>query len=98
MRIDTPMGTTSQIGFYNDGFWGFHVDAAKCYAASFSIKGAYNGSMTVGFKNIISNAQLSSTGIPIQSVDGSWTSVPPTIFQPSSSTPFLKQQCPNTPF
>lgn len=85
MQINVPAGTTGQIGFYNDGFWGFHVDAAKRYAASFSIKGAYSGVMTVGFKNSLSGAQISSTTIPVQSVNGSWTSVPPVTFQPTST-------------
>ncbi|KAH6713129.1 glycoside hydrolase superfamily [Leptodontidium sp. MPI-SDFR-AT-0119] len=86
MRVDVPAGTTGQIGFYNDGFWGFHVDSSKRYAASFSIKGNYNGSVTVGFKNTLSGTQLSSTNISVQSVDGTWTSVSPSVFQPTSSS------------
>ncbi|KAH7409317.1 glycoside hydrolase superfamily [Cadophora sp. MPI-SDFR-AT-0126] len=85
LRIDVPSGTTGQIGFYNDGFWGFNVDAAKRYAASFSIKGAYAGDVTVGFRNSLSGTQLSTTKIHVNSSDGTWTSVNPVVFQPSST-------------
>jgi alpha-L-arabinofuranosidase len=34
MRMDLPAGTTGTVGFYNEGFWGFNVDSAKCYIAS----------------------------------------------------------------
>jgi len=85
LRIDVPAGTTGQVGFYNDGFWGFHVDAAKRYAASFSIKGAYTGGVTVGFQNILSGSQLSSTTIQVNSADGTWTSIAPVVFKPSST-------------
>jgi len=85
LRIDVPSGTTGPIGFYNDGFWGFDVDAAKRYAASFSIKGAYNGGVTVGFNNTLSGTQLSKTTIQVNSSDGVWTSVHPVVFQPFST-------------
>lgn len=85
LRIDVPSGTTGPIGFYNDGFWGFDVDATKRYAASFSIKGAYNGGVTVGFNNTLSGTQLSKTTIQVNSSDGVWTSVHPAVFQPFST-------------
>ncbi|OBT72105.1 hypothetical protein VF21_09175 [Pseudogymnoascus sp. 05NY08] len=84
LRMDIPAGTTGQVGFYNDGFWGFDVDASKDYAASFSVKGAYTGDVTVGF-NDVSGTAISSTTIQVTSTDGTWTSIGPVIFQPSST-------------
>ncbi|ETS73340.1 hypothetical protein PFICI_14945 [Pestalotiopsis fici W106-1] len=85
LRMNVPAGTTGQIGFYNEGFWGFHVDAAKRYAVSFNIKGAYDGTVIAGFKNNITGAQLSSTAISVSSVDDTWTYIPPHTFQPTST-------------
>ncbi|PVH88817.1 glycoside hydrolase family 51 protein [Cadophora sp. DSE1049] len=85
LRIDVPSVTTDQIGFYNDGFWGFNVDSTKRYATSFSIKGAYTGGVTVGFKNSLSGTHLSTTIIQVNSSDGAWTSVDPVVFQPFST-------------
>lgn len=84
LRMDIPAGTTGQVGFYNDGFWGFHVDSSKDYAASFNVKGAYTGDAVVGF-NDVSGTALSSTTIQVSSTDGTWTSIGPVIFQPSST-------------
>lgn len=84
LRMDIPAGTTGQVGFYNDGFWEFDVDASKDYAASFSVKGAYTGDVTVGF-NDVSGTALSFTTIQVASTDGTWASIGPVIFQPSST-------------
>ncbi|RSM09112.1 hypothetical protein CEP52_004316 [Fusarium oligoseptatum] len=33
MRMDVPEDTTGTVGFYNEGFWGFSVDADRRYVA-----------------------------------------------------------------
>lgn len=85
MRIDAPTGTTGTVGISNDGFWGFNVDPVKRYAASFRMRGSYDGPVEASFRNKISNNELSSTSAKVQN-GNDWITVNLPIFQPTSSS------------
>ncbi len=86
MRVDIPAGTEGPVGFYNDGFWGFHVDASKRYAASLNIRGEYNGEASASFYSIVSGQQLSETATSFTSTNDAWTTVQFPGFQPTTAT------------
>ncbi|KAG9252711.1 glycoside hydrolase superfamily [Emericellopsis atlantica] len=86
MRMDVPEGTTGPVGFYNDGFWGFHVDAAKRYAASFYLRGDYDGDVECFFTNTLTGEKLSSaTTRASQDASQDWVQHKLPTFQPQSS-------------
>lgn len=86
MRIDVPEGTTGTVGFYNDGFWGFGVDASKRYISSLYLRGNYNGAITTYFQNTVTGDQLSSASVSVaqQSSDG-WLQHQTHSFYPTAS-------------
>ena len=49
MRMDIPVGTTGTVGFYNEGFWGFNVDATKRYIVGIYIRDEYSGDVNCYF-------------------------------------------------
>lgn len=86
MRMDIPAGTTGTVGFYNDGFWGFNVDAAKRYIASMYMRGNYSGPVECYFRNTISGAKLSSANMTLnQHASDGWMQTYSPVFQPSQS-------------
>ncbi|KAF5594583.1 glycoside hydrolase superfamily [Fusarium subglutinans] len=52
LRIDVPKGATGKVGFYNNGFWGFDVDATERYISSLQIRGDYNGLVELAGKSL----------------------------------------------
>ncbi|KAI6784837.1 uncharacterized protein J7T54_007931 [Emericellopsis cladophorae] len=90
MRMDVPEGTTGPVGFYNDGFWGFHVDASKEYAASFYLRCDYGGGVECFFTNTLTGEKLSSAKTEAsQDASQEWVQHHLPTFQPltSASTP-----------
>ncbi|RDW58507.1 hypothetical protein BP5796_12437 [Coleophoma crateriformis] len=87
MRMDIPVGMTGTVGFYNDGFWGFHVDSAKRYVASMYMRGDYSGSIDCYFENYISGAKLSTAVMSVsQTTAEGWKKSSTPVFTPSDST------------
>ncbi|KAL2670099.1 hypothetical protein Neosp_014980 [[Neocosmospora] mangrovei] len=86
LRMDIPEGTTGTVGFYNDGFWGFSVDAAKRYIASMYVRGDYNGEVECYFKNTISGQKLSSSKIKLnQKASDGWKQSSTPTFKPTAT-------------
>ncbi|KAH8673028.1 glycoside hydrolase superfamily [Ilyonectria robusta] len=86
LQIKVPAGAKGPVGFYNDGFWGFNVDAAKRYIASLYIRADYTGKIDTSFRNTISGQTLSSSAIKVnqKSSDG-WVQVWTPTFMPDKS-------------
>ncbi|KAM5345075.1 hypothetical protein ACJ41O_010937 [Fusarium nematophilum] len=86
LRLEVPEGAKGPVGFYNDGFWGFNVDASKRYIASLYVKGDYSGDIKTYFHNTISGNNLSSAAIKVnqKKADG-WVHVSTPVFKPEKS-------------
>lgn len=90
MRMDVPKNTKGPVGFYNDGFWGFNVDASKLYSTSLYLRGDYKGPIEGYFKNELTGKKLSSTKtVARQDARESWVQYHLPKFHPhaSASTP-----------
>ncbi|KAG5785804.1 hypothetical protein H9Q73_000531 [Fusarium xylarioides] len=86
LRMDVPKGATGKVGFYNDGFWGFNVDATERYIASLHIRGDYNGLVEVYFNNSITGHKLSSAAAKATKINpNSWKKIDTPHFKPTSS-------------
>lgn len=84
MRMDVPAGTTGTVGFYNEGFWGFNVDATKRYVASFYMRGSYNGTVDCYFHSNTTDQVLGSSSMSVdQTSSEGWVQTYSTTFQPS---------------
>ncbi|KAH7128866.1 glycoside hydrolase superfamily [Dactylonectria macrodidyma] len=84
LKMDVPAGTKGTVGFYNDGFWGFHVDAAKRYIASMYVRGDYNGEVECYFRNNISGQKLSSSKMSLnQKASDGWKQTFSPTFTPT---------------
>lgn len=84
MRMDVPAGTTGTVGFYNEGFWGFNVDATKRYVASFYMRGNYNGTVDCYFHSNTTDQVLGSSSMSVdQTSSEGWVQTYSTTFQPS---------------
>ncbi|KAH8692577.1 putative alpha-N-arabinofuranosidase A precursor [Talaromyces proteolyticus] len=83
MRMDVPAGTTGTVGFYNEGFWGFDVDATKRYIASFYMRGNYSGTVDCYFHSNTTGQVLGSTSVSIdQTSSKGWVQSYSATFQP----------------
>ncbi|KAJ5613448.1 hypothetical protein N7510_006642 [Penicillium lagena] len=86
MRMDVPAGTTGTVGFYNEGFWGFNVDATKRYIASLYMRGSYSGTVNCYFHSNNTGQNLGSTSMSIdQTSSAGWVQSYSATFQPSQT-------------
>lgn len=86
MKVTVPFGTTGQVGFYNDGFWGFNVTTLTRYAANFYLRGTYTGNVVCSFVSS-TGAVLGSTTIAVsQTASQGWKSYTST-FKPTANAP-----------
>ncbi|OGE50069.1 hypothetical protein PENARI_c018G11306 [Penicillium arizonense] len=86
MRMDVPAGTTGTVGFYNEGFWGFDVDATKRYIASLHMRGDYSGAVNCYFYSTTTGQVLGSTSMGIhQTSSAGWVQSYSATFQPSKT-------------
>jgi alpha-N-arabinofuranosidase len=84
MRMDVPAGTTGTVGFYNEGFWGFDVDATKRYIASLYMRGNYSGTIDCSFHSNTTGQVLGSTSMSIdQTSSAGWVHSYSATFRPS---------------
>lgn len=86
MRMDVPTGTTGTVGFYNEGFWGFNVDATQRYIASLYMRGTYSGAVNCYFQSNTTGQTLGSSTLNLQqtSSDG-WVQTYSATFQPKTT-------------
>lgn len=86
MRMDVPVGTTGTVGFYNEGFWGFDVNANKRYIASLYMRGNYSGTVDCYFHSNSTGQILGSTSMNINQASSSgWVQSYSATFQPSKT-------------
>ncbi|KAF4415777.1 alpha-N-arabinofuranosidase A precursor [Fusarium acutatum] len=86
MRMDIPAGPTGTVGFYNDGFWGFNVDATKRYIASLYMRGNYSGSVDCYFQSTTSGKKLAESSFTVSQVASQgWKQSYSPTFMPSVS-------------
>jgi len=87
MRMDIPTGTTGEVGFYNEGFWGFHVDSTKRYIASLYIRGNYSGLVNCYLQSNTTGDQLAYTTMDVdQTQPGEWRQFCSPTFMPVMSS------------
>ena len=61
MRVDVAEGATGLTGFWNEGYWGMNIITATRYAASFYLRGTYQGDILCAFWSNTTNTMLGST-------------------------------------
>ncbi|OJJ45936.1 hypothetical protein ASPZODRAFT_160113 [Penicilliopsis zonata CBS 506.65] len=86
LRMEVPEDTTTAVGFYNDGFWGFDVDASQRYIASMYVYGNYTGDVTCYFYSTTSDTILGSTTISLdQTESDGWVQTYSPTFYPTTT-------------
>ncbi|OCK80529.1 glycoside hydrolase family 51 protein [Lepidopterella palustris CBS 459.81] len=71
LKIDIPGGTTGQVGFSNEGYWGIEV-REHTYNTSFWMKGSYSGNVTIKLVGVINGDEYASKTITVTSSDRSF--------------------------
>ena len=66
LRLDVPEGTTGQVGFTNEGYWGIPVDGST-FQNYFWIKGDYPNNVTVRLVGKSSGTEYASTSFAVSS-------------------------------
>jgi len=90
MSAAVPAGATGTTGMWNEGYAGFNITTATRYAASFWIRGTYDGTMTGSFWSNTTNAVLGSTTFSVsQTASQGWIHYANT-FMVSESAPDYK--------
>jgi alpha-N-arabinofuranosidase len=69
MRVDVAAGATGATGFWNEGYWGFNITTATRYAASFHLRGNYNGQILCAFWSNTTNSMLGSTTFTVSQTE-----------------------------
>ncbi|KAJ9149234.1 Alpha-L-arabinofuranosidase A [Pleurostoma richardsiae] len=73
--------------FYNEGFWGFHVDSTKRYIASLYIRGNYSGLVNCYLQSNTAGDQLAYTTMDVdQTQPGEWRQFCSPTFMPVMSS------------
>ncbi|KAL1635926.1 hypothetical protein SLS58_010031 [Diplodia intermedia] len=66
LAVAVPDGTTGDVGFSNEGYWGILVDADQ-YSTSFWVKGDYSGNVTIKLVGNYSGTEYASTTLDVSS-------------------------------
>ncbi|OJD40265.1 alpha-n-arabinofuranosidase a [Diplodia corticola] len=66
LAVAVPDGTTGDVGFSNEGYWGILVNADQ-YSTSFWIKGDYTGNVTIKLVGNYSGTEYASTTLDVSS-------------------------------
>ncbi|KKK21100.1 putative alpha-N-arabinofuranosidase A precursor [Aspergillus rambellii] len=86
LRMDVPAGAEGTVGFYNDGFWGFDIDASQDYIASLYMHGNYSGVIQCSFRSSTSDTVLGSTNITVdQTSSEGWVQTFSPTFNPTQT-------------
>ncbi|KAK0644732.1 putative alpha-L-arabinofuranosidase A [Lasiodiplodia hormozganensis] len=72
LAVAVPDGSTGQVGFSNEGYWGILVNA-DVYFSSFFIKGDYSGQVTIKLVGKDSGTEYASHSIDVSSNGGAYT-------------------------
>ena len=90
MSVTVQARATGTTGMWNEGYAGFNVTTATRYAASFWIRGTFNGTITGAFWSNTTNAALGSTTFSVsQTASQGWIHYANT-FTVSESAPDYK--------
>ncbi|KAL2830818.1 glycoside hydrolase superfamily [Aspergillus cavernicola] len=86
MRMDVPAGTTGPVGFYNEGFGGFNVNASQTYIARLYMRGDYSGDISCYFHRNTSDEVLNSATITVdQTSSDGWKQTYSPTFHPAQT-------------
>lgn len=66
LKLDVPEGTTGQVGFTNEGYWGIPVDGST-FQTYFWIKGDFSDSVTIRLVGTDSGTEYASTSVEVSS-------------------------------
>ncbi|GME36482.1 Cytochrome P450 [Neofusicoccum parvum] len=66
LAVAVPDGTTGDVGFSNEGYWGILVNADQ-YSTSFWVKGDYSGNVTIKLVGNYSGTEYASTTLDVSS-------------------------------
>ncbi|KAL0264121.1 hypothetical protein SLS55_000065 [Diplodia seriata] len=66
LAVAVPVGTTGDVGFRNEGYWGILVNADQ-YSTSFWVKGDYSGNVTIKLVGNYSGTEYASTTLDVSS-------------------------------
>lgn len=69
MRVDVDKDAKGQTGFWNLGFWGFNVNTATTYTASFHLRGNYSGKIEGSFWSNTTSARLAHTSFTVRQTE-----------------------------
>lgn len=72
LRVDVPAGTTGQVGFSNEGYWGVPVKK-DTYACYFWVEGAYSGAVTLKLVSAVDGTVFGTKAVMVASVATKWT-------------------------
>ncbi|KAK6371391.1 hypothetical protein LTS17_009122 [Exophiala oligosperma] len=61
MRVDVVSNASGDTGFWNEGYWGMNITTATRYAASFYLRGDYDGEILGAFWSKTTKSMLAST-------------------------------------
>ncbi|ODM17091.1 putative alpha-N-arabinofuranosidase A [Aspergillus cristatus] len=66
LKLDVPEGTTGQVGFTNEGYWGIPVDGST-FQNYFWIKGDFSNIVTIRLVGTNSGTEYASTSVEVLS-------------------------------
>lgn len=74
LAVSVPEGTSGQVGFSNEGYWGITVNT-DVYTSFFWIKGDYSGDVTIKLVGISDGFEYASSTVPVTSDSSAYTYV-----------------------
>jgi alpha-N-arabinofuranosidase len=69
MRVDVAEDATGLTGFWNEGYWGMNITTATRYAASFYLRGTYQGDILCVFWSNTTDTMLGSTTFTVDQTE-----------------------------
>ena len=85
LRLEITSNATGEVGFYNEGFWGYNVTTATTYTASFYLRGTFSGPITGSFIQNGTGNVLGSTTFEISQTLGDGWRQYEQVFRPTAS-------------
>ncbi|KAJ9648348.1 hypothetical protein H2199_001202 [Coniosporium tulheliwenetii] len=78
LRVSVAEGTTGQVGFSNEGYWGIQVNQAS-YTTAFYIKGQYEGDVTIKLVGNFRGTEYGSRTVSVKSNSSAYSLVETSI-------------------
>lgn len=69
MRVDVAGNAKGNTGFWNEGYWGMNITMATRYAASFYLRGTYEGQILCAFWSNTTNSMLGNTTFQVSQTE-----------------------------